>query len=87
MDLQNSGELAGGKVPDFSTLSEIMDYFHQVPFETFKETLSTWFLRELPSKRPDLVNSQGVIELPPGLVNLIDAIFKTAEETDQSHLN
>ena len=73
--------------PDFSTLSGIMDYFNKVPFETFKKELTAWFLKELPEKRPDLIKPDGQIDLPPGLHNLIDKIFKLAEEKDQSRLN
>ncbi|MFA6083432.1 hypothetical protein [Mucilaginibacter sp.] len=80
-------KLSDDESPDFSTLSGIMDYFNKVPFETFKEKLNDWFLKELPEKRPDLVKPNGDIDLPPGLFDLIEKIYKLAEEKDQSRLN
>ena len=73
--------------PDFNTLSGIMEYFNKVPFETFKEKLNEWFIRELPDKRPDLINCDGEANLPQSLFNLIEQIFKMTEEKDQSRLN
>ncbi len=80
-------KFTGDESPDFSTLSGIMDYFHKVPFETFKEKLKEWFMKELPEKRPDLVRPGGEIDLPPGFFNFIEQLCKTAEEMDQSRLN
>jgi hypothetical protein len=80
-------KLTGDESPDFSTLSGIMDYFHKVPFETFKKELNEWFLKELPNKRPDLINPDGEINLPSSLSELVAKIFKLAEEKDQSKLN
>jgi hypothetical protein len=80
-------KLTGDESPDFSTLSGIMDYFHKVSFETFKRELTDWFMRELSDKRPDLIKPDGEIDLPPSLFNLIDKIFKLADEKDQSRLN
>lgn len=80
-------KLTNDESPDFSTLSGIMDYYNKVPFETFKRELNEWFLKELPDKRPDLIKANGEIDLPAGLQNLIDNIFKLAEEKDQSQLN
>ena len=82
-----AANLAGDESPDFSTLSGIMEYFNKVPFETFKKELNEWFLKELPDKRPDLIKPDGGIDLPPGLQNLIDNIFRISEEKDQSKLN
>lgn len=82
-----AANLAGDESPDFSTLSSIMEYFHKVPFETFKKELMEWFLKELPDKRLDLIKPNGEIDLPPGLQNLMESIFKLAEEKDQSRLN
>lgn len=73
--------------PDFSTLSGIMEYFNKVPFETFKKELNEWFLKELPDKRPDLIDTKGAIDLPPALSELVRKIFRVAEEKDQSNLN
>jgi hypothetical protein len=80
-------KLTSDDSPDFNTLSGIMEYFNKVPFETFKEKLNEWFIRELPDKRPDLVKYGGGVDLPPNLFNLIEQIFKMAEEKDQSRLN
>lgn len=80
-------KLTNDESPDFSTLSGIMEYFNKVPFETFKRELNEWFVKELPNKRPDLVKANGDIDLPAGLQNLIDKIYKLAEERDQSQLN
>ncbi|MDP9079034.1 MAG: hypothetical protein M3O71_16520 [Bacteroidota bacterium] len=77
----------GDESPDFSTLSGIMAYFNKVPFETFKKDLNEWFLKELPNKRPDLLNPDGKIAMPPALAELVANIFKLAEEKDQSKLN
>lgn len=76
-----------GNSPDFSTLAGIMDYFNKVPFETFKKELNGWFVRDLPNKRPDLIKENGDTNLPLGLQNLIEKIFKIAEERDHSQLN
>jgi hypothetical protein len=73
-------KLTTNESPDFSTLSGIMEYFNKVPFETFKRELNEWFVKELPEKRPDLVKSNGDIDLPAGLQTLIDKIYKRAEE-------
>ena len=78
---------ADDESPDFSTLTGIMEYFNKVPFETFKKELNGWFLRELPSKRPDVIDTNGAIDLPPALSELVKKIFKLAEEKDQSKLN
>ena len=77
----------GDETPDFSTLSGIMKYFNKVPFETFKKELNEWFLKELPHKRPDLIDAKGAIDLPPALSELVEKIFKLAEEKDQSKFN
>ena len=77
----------GDESPDFSTLSGIMEYFNKVPFAIFKEELNEWFLKELPNKRPDLINYDGNIDLPPSLSDLVNKIIKLAEEKDQSKLN
>jgi hypothetical protein len=76
-----------GESTDFNTLSGIMDYFNKVPYEIFKKDLTEWFEKELPVKRPDLIKANGDIDLPPGLQNIVDKIFKLAEEMDQSRLN
>jgi hypothetical protein len=73
--------------PDFSTLTGIMEYFTKVPFEIFKKELTGWFMKELPGKRPDLVNSNGEPDLPEGFGELIESIFRQAELNDQTHLN
>ncbi|WP_158993852.1 hypothetical protein [Mucilaginibacter sp. L196] len=80
-------KLPDDESPDFSTLSGIMEYFNKVPFETFKKVLTEWFLKELPDKRPDLINPNGNANLPPSIANLIDGVFKLAEEKDLSKLN
>jgi hypothetical protein len=77
----------GDESSDFSTLSGIMEYFNKVPFETFTKELNEWFLRELPNKRPDLLNPDGKIDMPPALTDLVKNIFKLGEEKDQSKLN
>jgi len=77
----------GDESPDFSTLSGIMEYFNKVPFDTFKKELNEWFLKELPNKRPDLLNFEGKIDMPPALSDLVEKIFKLGEEKDQSKLN
>ena len=77
----------GDESPDFSTLSGIMEYFNKVPFDTFKKELNEWFLKELPNKRPDLLNSEGKTDMPPALSDLVEKIFKLGEEKDQSKLN
>jgi len=87
MDLQNDDGLAADEIPDFSTLSEIMDYFHKVPFDTFRKTLDDWFLNELPNRRPDLIKQNGEVALPLGLFDLIEKIFERAEKKAQSRLN
>jgi len=80
-------KISNNESPDFSTLSGIMEYFHKVPFEVFKKELNEWFLKELPNKRPDLINLNGDVNLPPSFPNLISEIFKISEEKDQSNLN
>ena len=82
-----TANLPDDATPDFSTLSGIMDYFNKVPFETFKKDLNEWFLKELPNKRPDLLNADGKIDVPPAFNELVAKIFKLAEEKDQSNLN
>lgn len=79
--------LTNDDLPDFSSLSGIMEYFNRVPFETFKRSLTEWFEKELPDKRPDLVKANGDIDLPVGFHDFIDNILKLAEEKDQSKLN
>jgi hypothetical protein len=76
-----------GHHPDFSTLTGIMEYFSKVPFEIFKMELTKWLMKELPGKRPDLVNSNGDPGLPEGFDELIESIFQQAELNDQTHLN
>jgi len=80
-------KIPGGESPNFNTLSDIMDYFNKVPFEIFKQNLTEWFMKELPEKRPDLIGPDGKNNLPPSLFNIIDNIFKLAEEKDQAKLN
>lgn len=87
MDLEENGNLSADKVPDFNTLSEIMAYFKTVPLETFKKNLNAWFMKELPIKRPDLVNTDGVIELPDGLEDLIENILTVTVDNNQSRSN
>lgn len=82
-----TANITNDESPDFSTLSGIMEYFYKVPFEIFKRDLTEWFQTELPEKRPDLVKANGDVDLPSGLQNLIDKIFKLSEEMDQSRLN
>jgi len=77
----------GDETPDFSTLTGIMEYFNKVPFETFKKDLNEWFIKELPNKRPDLLNPDGKVNMPPALSDLVEKIFKLGEEKDQSKLN
>ena len=79
--------LTNDESPDFSTLSGIMNYFNKVPFETFKKELNEWLVRELPNKRPDLIKTNGEVDLPAGFHDFMDKILKLAEEMDQSRLN
>jgi hypothetical protein len=80
-------KLSNDESPDFSTLTGIMEYFHKVPFETFKKTLNDWFLQQLPEKRPDLISPNGKPKLPEELFALIDRIYKVAEEKNQARSN
>jgi hypothetical protein len=78
---------AGAHQPDFSTLTGIMEYFNKVPFDIFKMELTKWFMKEMPGKRPDLVNSNGDPCLSEGFNELIEFIFKQAEINNQTHLS
>lgn len=82
-----TAKFPGDESPNFSTLTDIMEYFNKVPFEIFKKDLTEWFMRELPNERPDLIKPDGKIDLPPSLFNFIDKLFKLAEEKDHSKLN
>jgi hypothetical protein len=74
-------------LPDFSTLSGIMEYFHKVPFDVFKAKLNEWFITQLPEKRPDLIDEEGQFKLPKEFNDLMASIFLRAEEKDQARLN
>jgi len=80
-------KLSNDESPDFSALSNIMDYFNKVPFEIFKRELNEWFYKEFKNSRPDLLNGNSQNDVPPEFKKFIEAIFKLAEEKDHSHLN
>ncbi len=65
--------------PDFSTLTGIMEYFNNVPFETFKMELTKWFMKELPERRPDWTKANGDPALPESFEKLIESIFQIAK--------
>lgn len=65
------------EIPDFTTLTGIMERFAQVPYEQFQQELHDWFYNSLSEKGIDLQQLQqsGLANLP----ELVSAIYHEAE--------
>ena len=47
---------SNNNTPEFSSLTEIMDRFNQVPYSQFKQELSAWFNRGLEERNVSRLN-------------------------------
>ena len=66
--------------PDFSSLTGIMDYFHNVPFEQFQRELNDWFSKALLEKGidPEKIQINGHPNLS-SIPDLVSQIYHQAE--------
>lgn len=71
---------------EFNTLSEIMEYFHSVPFDDFRKNINEWFIKQLKKKRPDLMCEQSGFDLNK-LLQFTEQTFTTADEMQQAKCN
>lgn len=64
-------------IPDFGSLTGIMERFAQIPYEQFQQELHDWFYTSLSEKGIDLRQSQdkGLADLP----ELVSFIYHDAE--------
>ncbi len=67
------------ELPEFGSLTEIMERFKSVPYDQFQKELNDWFYRNLsnPQEASDLTNT-----LPIGIGNLpalVSEIYHRAE--------
>ena len=67
------------EMPEFGSLTEIMERFHAVPYDQFQSELNDWFYRNLANGRDsaDLQNleNSGIGKLPA----LVSEIYHRAE--------
>lgn len=67
-------------IPDFSTLTNIMRRFHEVPFEQFQQELHTYFDNNFPDPKADLsaCERDNMLQFKQKIMCLTDDLFKQA---------
>jgi hypothetical protein len=76
-----SNERTSHDLPDFSTLSGIMEHFSRVPFDQFQQELNEWFYKSLDKKGIDLykLNDTDTTGFPEQLRQFVENIYRQAE--------
>lgn len=71
--------------PDFSTLTDIMKRFHEVPYEQFQQELHAYFEKNFPDPAADLpaCERDSMLKFKEQIMHLTDDLFNQAGMVQQ----